>query len=542
MDGTQQFENRTPEAVASSAGSRTHWQSLFDSDQRIIRGTRDSERVVWRTPGGETELSSQRFNDLHRLSNQGSQTTASPESVNSLSASRASRADAAANRLATTNTLLQSRATASEWQANNQRSSPHVSLNWDSAGLEGSHSDMSEEAEVTGLMDRDSLTPTLLREFLEDLTKIENGGQSLREPLLSDAKVAAVHRLAISLNPSPLANTLPFSNQQTGARIRRLTYVWNIQNFSCIRDHAALSALPFLQNFIESEEFGDEDAGKFYLMLFPYGESGKDLSGVVVKVVSNNKHSTTARASFAVLNSKGQEVPWTKRSFDGFKWFQTSLYYNSLVLFSDTDAEELTTVCSVDDSLRLKCELEVCVKISDTSKNAIVTQTEVVSKSAPIEFRKLMSEAWTHQGGDARSLLDLRILCIDENNEKHTFKANSFALAARSKVFRTMLTGAFQEGLKEAIVVKDVCPLILQEALEFLHTDLCPFFLDPNTSHRQVCDLMKFADRFDCEALKLHCLQFLVNCIGPKTALELYSVAKETGQRRLADACMSQAT
>lgn len=42
-------------------------------------------------------------------------------------------------------------------------------------------------------------------------------------------------------------------------------------------------------------------------MLFPYGENGKDSSGVVVKVVSNNKQSTTARASFVVFTSSGEE-------------------------------------------------------------------------------------------------------------------------------------------------------------------------------------------------------------------------------------------
>lgn len=68
-----------------------------------------------------------------------------------------------------------------------------------------------------------------------------------------------------------------------------------------------------MQNFLESREFGSPQAGNWYLMLFPNGEtSAKDVGpggggggGVVVKVVSCNKRSLTAKATFTVLTSSG---------------------------------------------------------------------------------------------------------------------------------------------------------------------------------------------------------------------------------------------
>lgn len=114
-----------------------------------------------------------------------------------------------------------------------------------------------------------------------------------------------------------------------------------------------------MQNFLESIEFGGGQAGRWYLMLFPCGESSSRdtgnneasgrllwidifkfvyVVGVAVKVVSCNKESLTARATFTILSVSGEaskayllfsmskdllsyySVTDFKRSFDSFKW------------------------------------------------------------------------------------------------------------------------------------------------------------------------------------------------------------------------------
>lgn len=92
---------------------------------------------------------------------------------------------------------------------------------------------------------RASIVPlAVLRNFMDDLAAIEEWKCPDAEITLD--KMALAHKMAC-IDASKQNEMV---NQKTIAHIKRLTYVWQIQQFSCIRDHAALSGKDnLLMNF-----------------------------------------------------------------------------------------------------------------------------------------------------------------------------------------------------------------------------------------------------------------------------------------------------
>lgn len=194
-------------------------------------------------------------------------------------------------------------------------------------------------------------------------------------------------------------------HQETDVEVHRLSFSWVVRDFRCFRDHACLAALPYMQNFIESREFGSAEAGRWYLMLYPSGETAslKDLTGVpmagssaesngvLIKIVSLNKQSVTARATLCLLDATGQPIPETQRAFDSFKWFQTSLYYNSITLCTEDEVEDFLALLP-RDTFRLRCDLEVCTAIRDVPDYLRVTREEAEATLLENQLKSLAME------------------------------------------------------------------------------------------------------------------------------------------------------
>merc|ERR1711939_51150 len=243
---------------------------------------------------------------------------------------------------------------------------------------------------------------------------------------------------------------------------------------------------PQMQNFLESAEFGNDAAGYWYLMLFPYGDNPRSSldhnlpanetpGDLIVKVVSHNKQSLTARASFSLLDAEDNTIDCPLiQGFEGFKWFQTTLYYNSVTLCQDEDMDELLDEYCHNDILRLRCQVQVVRRISSDFSETLSRREDIAATSLSNEllnFSKSLSPAPTNKrystgrqytaaykhgahylpssiSTEMKNSGDIvTIIVTDEDNARNDpIIAYKFVLASRSKVFRAMLYGGFREG------------------------------------------------------------------------------------------------
>lgn len=120
------------------------------------------------------------------------------------------------------------------------------------------------------------------------------------------------------------------------------------------------------------------------------------------------------------------------------------------------------------------------------------------------------------------------VLLISSN--QYPLYAHRFVLAARSRVFRAMLTSSMKEMQNATIVLEDLEPEVVVQLLNFLYTDTIPSRENLDNFGPQ---LLVAALKYEITLLADHCERYLSKRIDGDNALEVFQFADAIGSAPL---------
>jgi speckle-type POZ protein len=214
-----------------------------------------------------------------------------------------------------------------------------------------------------------------------------------------------------------------------------------------------------------------------------------------------NPEDVTVTFEMMALDSSGnsfKKSPASKKlSLEEPNWgFPTFLSKKSL---KDNAATHLP-----NGALKLKCDFTIYV--AEISQVQSEVQGSVGESTLSINFHNLWTEG---------VLQDFNIKCEGEDIPCHRA-----ILAARSDMFKAMLTSDSIEKKKGEVEIKDCSAGILRHFLKFVYTDCLDDERDYNST-----ELLILADRYQVSGLKKRCEVALSKTISKNNAIQLLSTA-----------------
>ncbi|XP_078158207.1 BTB/POZ and MATH domain-containing protein 1-like [Carex rostrata] len=122
--------------------------------------------------------------------------------------------------------------------------------------------------------------------------------------------------------------------------------------------------------------------------------------------------------------------------------------------------------------------------------------------------------------------------------ENHSFVCHRLILAARSPVFKAMLSGNMAEATQQEIKIADMCPEVFEAMLHFIYTDSVPGCNSEKSSTKFTKHLFVAADRYAIEGLKALCEDKLCGGISLDTVTTTLALALQHNSPRLKCACL----
>jgi len=114
-----------------------------------------------------------------------------------------------------------------------------------------------------------------------------------------------------------------------------------------------------------------------------------------------------------------------------------------------------------------------------------------------------------------------------------SFQVHKIVLAARSEVFRSMLTLPLREACENEVTLDDICPKTFERILTFLYTGKVDTGEDSKDSVTSLFTLILAADRFDIKELMEKCENVLKNCIDVDNVVKVTALARRFKLQRL---------
>ncbi|KFG43718.1 BTB/POZ domain-containing protein [Toxoplasma gondii GAB2-2007-GAL-DOM2] len=359
---------------------------------------------------------------------------------------------------------------------------------------------------------------------------------------------------------------------------RRVCANWRVTHFPEIW---ALAKNRFLRaqdedQYIDSPLFGDAEVGFWFLRLYPYGDSKNAGSLELYLMVDSNL------TEDVLVHYKLQIF---KQSPSGFPASQTQTKRDFIVQYEDSDVYSKnepgvgygpTHLCDVstrrkaraltwsDGSLKIRALLdcpilEALVGPQSSTSSAARPRPLVALRHLSCKSEGFEKKGKTHalQRRTATTLSEEVAAFIEHEKDMEiefrgeTFPANKLILVSRSKVFRAMLKGLFQEGLKDSAALSPFLPRLsgqkrartessetrnvsklnlsetagltvsaLKNLLLYMHTDTCPLLSAENEEQKEE----KSTQQKEVETIN-SLLELLV-------AADLYDVQVRDEQRR----------
>ncbi|CAL4997577.1 unnamed protein product [Urochloa decumbens] len=177
------------------------------------------------------------------------------------------------------------------------------------------------------------------------------------------------------------------------------------------------------------------------------------------------------------------------------------------------------------DHLVIECSIIILkdplVSDSDTTSGIVLPPSDL-SK----DFKKLL---------ESKTGADVTFSVKGED-----FPAHRIVLAARSPVFMAELCGPWREKEALCITVEDMEPTAFKALLQYIYTDnFLPLEgCDDNDKKEIVHHLLRAADRYSIERLKLACESFLCMNLDVETVTATLALADQHGCNNLKYACL----
>ena len=286
----------------------------------------------------------------------------------------------------------------------------------------------------------------------------------------------------------------------------RCSFIWNIEAFKNFKEKNGEK--------ISSDGFffwlPDGQATNWQLDLYPRGQSQRDEGDISVFLTSNNDHDVRVHFSLSALDPSGNKIG--TKVVNEYTFSKTpspaKLSYGFAPLIRSSEIQGLNE----QDTLTIVCEMIVyCPEVIAYDKQ----KQEDCDADLCDDFSQLFSEA-EHS--------DVEIICGEE-----TFACHKSILAARSPVFEAMFQVDMEEKKDNKVEIKDFSPEVIENMLQFIYCAKMPCKED---SRDQISELLKAADQYDVNLLKVACDEILCislsveNCLVSLIIADMYQAEK----------------
>jgi len=264
--------------------------------------------------------------------------------------------------------------------------------------------------------------------------------------------------------------------------------------------------------FIESTQFALKIKNKkikWILQVYPAKKSDL-MSHVVVKLLKDDYDSFTVTANFDIFildkdNNRVHEQPSSTIQVDG-KRAEASidLIRRSLLLASEYQLLP-------GDCLRIGCDIMILQEYKLVSSQNSTAQLEMQDRMV-YDFKNMYEDGL---------LADCKIICGDE-----IFPCHRAILAARSEVFKAMLSSEWEESSTSSIEISDLSSETIENTLEYIYTGQIELHYNP-------LDLYKAAHKYLLEDLKTWCEDKMCGSINADNVVERLVLAVDYQMSRL---------
>eukprot|EP00914_Ancora_sagittata_P018762 GHVO01037158.1.p1 GENE.GHVO01037158.1~~GHVO01037158.1.p1 ORF type:complete len:218 (-),score=25.88 GHVO01037158.1:75-728(-) len=138
---------------------------------------------------------------------------------------------------------------------------------------------------------------------------------------------------------------------------------------------------------------------------------------------------------------------------------------------------------------------------------------------------------------------DIEVYCKDDSTQNvhircgtEVFPACRFLLAARSTRFRPLVS-TNDIGNFSSVTVKDVAPAIMEQVLQFVHTDSCEWLEEDGTTLEQLIQLFQASERYSVRCLTHKVATGLSSRMNSNNVLDIWEVAETSSCQELKDKC-----
>lgn len=247
------------------------------------------------------------------------------------------------------------------------------------------------------------------------------------------------------------------------------------------------------------------------LLLYPKGRSNYDDGNVSVYLTSENDFDIRTQFSLSYLDPSGKKegtAVVNEYIFSGKDWYSG---FTSLI--KSNEIQELNE----QDKLTIFCDM--IVYCPDT-----IIGNDCNDEDYHADLSDYFSRLFSH--GEHS---DVKIICGEK-----TFSCHKSILSARSSVFEAMFQADMEEKKENKVEIKDFSPEVIENMLMFIYGAKTPSesSLKKEDGRDQISELLKAADQYDVELLKIACDQILCaslsieNCLISLIIADMYQAEK----------------
>ncbi|XP_018412987.1 PREDICTED: kelch-like ECH-associated protein 1 [Nanorana parkeri] len=115
------------------------------------------------------------------------------------------------------------------------------------------------------------------------------------------------------------------------------------------------------------------------------------------------------------------------------------------------------------------------------------------------------------------------LIKVSYNGQEEDFPAHKIVLASCSPFFRAMFTNNFRECHAKEIIIKDMCPLVMERLIEFAYSSRI------TVGEKCVLHVLLAAMRYQMEDVSKACSDFLVKHLDPSNVIGISNFAEQIG-------------
>ncbi|XP_065838694.1 speckle-type POZ protein B-like [Oscarella lobularis] len=309
----------------------------------------------------------------------------------------------------------------------------------------------------------------------------------------------------------------------TKVDVIRFTYLWTVNNFSCVRGEVGEG--------LKSSTFSAPDSDvKWCLRVNPRGldDESKEYLSVYLLLLSCDKSECRAKFRFSILNKKGEERK-AMESQRAYRFVQGKDWgFKKFIRRDFLMAEENGLL--PNDKLTIHCE----VSIFDNSENLTGT-TKAKHICVPPCRLKEDFDSLLDSGCMSDVVLVVRynkdaavtgMKIGDENDDDsldicREFPAHKAILAARSPVFNAMFEHPMEESRKGKVEIDDISPEVFKDLLRFIYTGT----VAEESLQTNADDLLAASDKYQLDRLRLMCEETLCSNLNSENAADVLVLA-----------------